>query len=91
MNDLRKKRRWRRKRRRMRWGKRRMKRVRWVSVRESSESDVDEGEVVEVGALLFTLLTRLLATHCPLCLRAPLRSLVRLFTHSLPPQACGEV
>ena len=54
--------------------------ARWV--RKAKNWDVSTGPLTCPFALSLAPLTRLLAPHCLLCSRAPLRSLVRSLAHS---------
>ena len=53
---------------------------------ESQIGDVSAGPLARPLTRSLAPLTRLLAPHCSLCSRAPLRSLFRSLAHSLTPE-----
>ena len=62
--------------------------ARWV--RKARNRDVSTGPLACPFACSLAPLTRLLAPHCSLRSRAPLRSLVRSLAHSLAPELVGQ-
>ena len=62
--------------------------ARWA--RKAKNRDVSTGPLACPFARSLAPLTRLLAPHCSLRSRAPLRSLVRSLAHSLAPELVGQ-